>query len=309
MDSVKKLLLLAATVLCSSLPSRAAEIEVQQSDHSISMRLDGRVVWTFHHDPAEGKPYFHPMATTDGRVFTDLRPEDHPWHRGVWFSWKFVNGINYWEENRKSGESKGKTRLLSIERHVTPDQQVQVHLKLVYAPGVDGKSVLREDRKLTIHPPDASGDYRIDWRSEFRSQEKEVVLDRTPIPGEPKGKGYGGYAGYSIRMNKAAIGGIFENSEEQTGEEARFQPARWMSYSLPTGGGLLFMDHPGNLRHPPRWYVAPGMPYFSPALIYDAPYTIRAGQTLELRYRIIIAREKIPAPSARRQWREWIEKE
>ena len=25
------------------------------------------------------------------------RPPDHIWHHGLWFSWKFINKVNYWE--------------------------------------------------------------------------------------------------------------------------------------------------------------------------------------------------------------------
>ncbi len=49
------------------------------------------------------KPYFHPLCTPAGHVLTSFEPHDHVWHRGLWFTIKFVNGENFWEENAPFG--------------------------------------------------------------------------------------------------------------------------------------------------------------------------------------------------------------
>jgi hypothetical protein len=63
------------------LPQQDRQLQIRQSDDSVSMQMNGETVWTFNHRKAEGKPYFNPLSTTNGKTFTDLRPEDHPWHR------------------------------------------------------------------------------------------------------------------------------------------------------------------------------------------------------------------------------------
>ena len=68
----------------------------KQTKTSLALTADGKVLWQYNFDKAEGKPYFHPLAAADGTVLTDLRPADHVWHRGLWFSWKHVNHVNYW---------------------------------------------------------------------------------------------------------------------------------------------------------------------------------------------------------------------
>ena len=42
----------------------------------------------------------------------------------------------------------------------------------------------------------------IDYEYIFNPLIDEVILDRTPIEGEPEGKSWGGYAGLSIRFNQ-----------------------------------------------------------------------------------------------------------
>ncbi len=279
----------------------------KESKDAISMRMNGKTVWTFHHRPDEGKPYFHPLATTTGQVFTSLRPKDHPWHRALWFSWKFINGVNYWEENPASGKSKGQTLLLSTRHEISPENEVRIEMTLAYAPAGKSTQVMKEVRTVVVSPPDSAGAYTIDWAAEFRALGNDVVLDRTPIPGQPNGKGYGGYAGYSVRMNKDVAGGTFLSSEGVTGEATHRQAARWMIYSTTAGGSLLLMDHPCNLRYPAKWYVAEGMPYFSPSVIHDAPHTIRAGKSLRLQYRLVVHPSAMVAPSAERHWKQWNE--
>ena len=263
-----------------------AGLEIKQSPTSISAWKDGQVLWVYNCDPADGKPYFHPLASTDGTVFTDLRPEDHPWHRGVWFSWKYINGVNYWEEDRATGKSAGETRIVNIDREVTAGKDVHLALDLEYAPAGTDDVVLRENRSLVVTAPDQKGRYTIEWSSSFHAQGSEVVLDRTPIPGEPNGKNWGGYAGWSVRMNKAMLNGSFFNSEGAT--NAHRSAAQWNVFQADAGGGLVFKDHPDNINYPAKWYIAKGMPYFSPAVIHDAPHTIKAGESLALKYSLTV---------------------
>ena len=276
----------------------------QAHGSSISRESNGKPLWTLNHDADEGKPYIHPLATVDGKVFSGLRPDDHPWHRALWFSWKFINGVNYWEEDR-AGKSAGRTRLLKVDRTELPSGVVRVEMELTYAPAATGHRVLDESRTVLIHPSDASGAYRIDWSSRFRALKNDVILDRTPLPDEPGGKPWGGYAGYSLRMNRDVAGGVFTNSEGQTGVAAHRQPARWMAYSKPGVGGVLFLDHPDNLRHPAKWYVAEGMPYFSPAVIHDSAHMIKAGESLQLQYRLVIQPAVVDADFAEQEWKRW----
>ena len=283
----------------------SADLEVRELENSTSMLLDNHVLWTYNHNPKEGKPYFHPLSSSDGTVFTDLRPEDHPWHRGIWFSWKFINGVNYWEEARENGLSEGRTHLLSVERKVSEDKTVTLSLKLSYTSDSKAKTVLLENREIVINPPDKHGAYTISWKSSFKAQDEDVTFDRTPIPGETDGKSWGGYAGYSIRMNNEMKGGVFSNSEGQTDAEAWAQPARWVAFTSPQESSILFLDHPSNLRHPSKWYIARGMPYFSPAILFDSSYSLKANESLTLRYRVIVLPEPISAEATKLAWKTW----
>ena len=47
------------------------------------------------------------------------------------------------------------------------------------------------------------------------------------------------------------------------------------------------------------------MPYFSPAVIHDAPLTLKAGESLTLRYRLVVLPETETKEQAEAYWKEW----
>jgi hypothetical protein len=263
-------------------------------------------VWRLKFDTKEGKPYFHPVGLADGTELTCLRPADHPWHRALWFSWKFINGLNYWEEDPKTGLSAGRTEVVEVKAIPHDDRSAHIVMNLSYHPA--GKSkVLSEIRVITVSAPDVDGRYRIDFYSMFTAGEKDVVLGRTPIPGEEGGKNWGGYAGLSIRMAKETRGFQFVDSEGLKDKQAHGKRARWVDFSgeLPDGkeAGITIFDHPDNLRHPSPWYVEKGMPYFSPAVLFNKPYTIGAREDLQLWYRILIHPGRIDKRVLEDEWK------
>ena len=59
-------------------------------------------VWKYVYG-GKPKPFFHPLCTPSGHVLTNFEPHDHVWHRGLWFTIKFINGENFWEEKPPFG--------------------------------------------------------------------------------------------------------------------------------------------------------------------------------------------------------------
>ena len=290
---MKTILGLLALGIFLALPVRAQTNSWRQTEHSLA-RLNGtNVVWQIVADPAQGKPYFHPLATPDGTLLTELRPADHRWHRGLWFSWKHINGLNYWEEDGKTGRSEGATELVEAKLQPHEDGSATLKFSLSYHPW-NAPAILTEQRTVEVSAP-TNGNYDIQWRAEFTAV-TNVTLARTPLPGEAGGKAYGGYAGLSLRLAKAMRGGTFSNSAGDTGETTLHgKPADWVKYSTGTNlPAVTIFDAAKNLRHPTPWYVNQGMPYFSPSPLFAKPLTLAAGEKLILQYRLHIADHDVP---------------
>src|SRR5687768_7693598 len=92
--------LTVALTSCAS-TSRSATSAAERGDWvrdatSLTRKVGDSTLWRFSYDEKAGKPYFHPVAVANGPSLTNFKPEDHPWHYALWFSWKYVNKINYW---------------------------------------------------------------------------------------------------------------------------------------------------------------------------------------------------------------------
>jgi hypothetical protein len=286
------------------------ELAWKQTDHSLALMRGPGVVWQFNYKPEEGKPYFHPITLAGSSPLTDFRPADHPWHRALWFSWKYINGVLYWEEDRKTGKAPGETELIYTKVTARADRSAHFELALSYHP--PGKpAVLTEKRTLEVSPPAGNGGYFIDWLSVFTAGDADVLLDRTPILGQPKGVPYGGYAGLSLRLAPALRGWQFADSEGPVTKA--WTQARWMSFSGPLDGAktgaVIVLDHPRSFRHPTPWYLIRGMPYFSPAVLYLAPYTVAAGKSILLKYRIVFQPGPVDRDATERQWQQFSKQE
>jgi len=289
-----------ATALFAALPVFAQTNLWRGDAHSLA-RLDGtNIVWQIHADPAEGKPYFHPLATPDGTGLTDLRPADHPWHRGLWFSWKYINDLNYWEEDARTHRSEGETELLAEKLQPHDDGSATLEFSLSYHPW-NAPALLTEKRVIEISAP-ANGSYEIHWTSEFTAL-TNVSLIRTPPPYQPSGVPWGGYAGLSLRLNPAARSWTFSSSSGATGVAALHgKPASWVKFSAGPGQpAVTIFDGPQNPRYPSPWYINQEMPYFSPALLFDKTLALSPGEPLTLRYRILITDHDRSNPSPKQE--------
>lgn len=281
----------------------------EESATSLALLKGTQAVWRAQFDRQQDKPFLHPIALPDGTELTALRPVDHPWHLAGWWSWKFIDGLNYWEPDPQSGQTQGQTEILNVRCATNADLSARIEMELGYRPR-GGASVLKETRALKISAPDVAGTYRIDWTSTFTSVSKDVVLARTPILGQPDGVAYGGYAGLSLRMTAATRSWTFANSEGAAGEKANHgKPARWLDFSgkTPSGGagGIAILDHPDNLRHPSPWYVNQDMPYFSPALLFNGSHILAAGTSLTLRYRMVIHTGNLSRAALDQEWQNF----
>lgn len=267
----------------------------KRTDSSAALMLGEQVVWQFNHGPGESKPCFHPVALPDGPNLTWYRPDDHRWHRALWFSWKFINGVNYWEEDRTTGASAGLTEQGSPRIRLADDHSARITQELTYRPA-DGEPVMTERRVIEVSAPvpEMRGQFHLDWDMTFRAVQ-DCVLDRTPLPHEPGGQVFGGYAGLSMRFVRELEDRQAVTTEETaTWTQDRYRAkASGLDYSGQIGGqemGIAILDHPENLNAPSPWYAINGEPmhYFSPAVICYGPHRMKAGETLRLRYRVLI---------------------
>ena len=275
----------------------------RQTDTSIALLNHKRVVWQHVHDRKIGKPYMR-FGLLDGTELTRPWPvpkgypkSDHIWHRALWWSFKAIDGVNYWEKNQQGTDP--------VKVRVTPnkDGSARIHMTVAYHLP-DKAPVVTEDRLITVSAPDAAGNYLITWRATFTpAGKKDVVFNRNS------------YGGFALRMAAECCGDpakpksawTFLGSDNQAKNNGR--TARWVAYSgtAPNGrpAALAIFDHPDNPRHPTFWQTRSNYPYLNPSFTCKKDYTLPAGKSLTLTYGVFVHHGPATPETFERAWKSF----
>ena len=287
------------TLSLASCAEDSRRFSTDPANGAVTMQAGGKTCWTYVPQSKEGKPYFHPLAIpgTDD-VFTSFRPSDHNWHLGCWFSWKFINGVNFWEP-----DSNAVTRVLS--QTVTPadDKTFRSEALLTYVG--KGKEVARERRTVSV-TTQPNGNYTIEWDSTFTAPGTDAVFSCTPAKKDKEGKRWttGGYAGLMLRFaDSPAFSYAYANAEGKTdvqtcGEKSERIEVVATAHASGAKAKITVRDHPENPRHPTPWFARhsptdhKGRGYYlvGPSMIFHEPLTVAAGASARFRYTVTVER-------------------
>ena len=235
-------------LLFATLSTRA--VSWQRQGDSLALQMEGQTIWQFNFATNQGKPFFHPLRLAGGEPLTTLKPADHVWHYGLWFSWKYINGINYWEED-KAGHAQGPTRWDPPEIITDADGSAKIKLTLRYL-SLSNTVVMDEQRQIQVSAPRGDGGVTIDWQGRFTAGDEPLLLDRTHMPGEDHGAVNGGYAGFSLRAAQAPAQCHFVTSEGpiEKYESDRARPnSKAAACNITQDGrtdGVAILSHPSN---------------------------------------------------------------
>ncbi len=228
------------------------------------------------------KACVHPLATPNGHRLTGFEMSDHVWHRGLWFTIKFVNGTNFWEEQSPFGVQVS-TKEPTCELLSATALRLTHHVNWTSeATGI----VFNENRTLTFRKL-ADGISAIDWSTQLRAA-ADLTLDRTPYTT------WGGYGGLSYRAAREVhdVNLLLPNGE--TVPALAGQKHDWVAMQGSVDGGpgakisLAMVDHPSNPRTPSPWYCKSGngFNYMNAAFLFHEAMPLQRGQSLKFRYRI-----------------------
>ena len=243
-----------------------------------------QTIWSFEIKTPEGKPFIHPLTLPDGRVITDIRPADHIWHLGLWWCWKYINGVNYWEPRGNKGVvTDGETYVRDWQAAIT-GATATVTLDIVYRlRDQPAEPVMTEQRRVHFTAPDATGSYQIETHHAFTVGANQVLLERTP----PKANS-GGYAGFGVRLapccNDFTVTSSIQSSDQQT---IRTAAVEWVDYSDPTNGcGITVQVLKGTPAT--RFYARKKFPFINPSPIYTAGLELAPHAKFDLAYRVTL---------------------
>ena len=259
--------------------------KVERTATGVRLVKGGETVWNFEIDTDDGKPYMHPLRTPSGLTLTDVRPSDHPWHKGLWFSWKFLNGANCWETPDKCGPGGAGRCVLKSKEISVAGLDARVTLSLVHGDG-EGKA-LEERRTVDFLPPDEVGGYALLSEHEFTAL-RDVTLDRTPPYAKPNGAMAGGYAGLTLRLTADAAARF---ATRKDGKDI-------VEFVCPERGeSVLF--HAYEEPKTAKFYAWPDRRMLNLSPVWNGPFALKAGEKLRLRYVVQVKADKKPDAQAK----------
>jgi hypothetical protein len=258
-----------------------------------SLYYDGQLVTSFH-AAAPNKPALHPVIANDGQDLTRAFPygsregerEDHPHHTGIWFAHGDVNGIDFWHVDRgKPGKILEKNFNTELRGH-------QAIAKGSYEWSGPDNHIILEDQRIISFERQGS-DLILDWEMHLKATDQTVTFGDTK-EGTFALRFHGMLVAKGEGKNARMI-----NAQGQSGKHIWGEKSKWVAYSGTHNNGkhytVAVFDHPQNLRHPTTWHardygllaVNPfGLKYFTNNK-KKGEFTLKAGQTLKLKYRII----------------------
>jgi hypothetical protein len=240
---------------------------------------------------ASRRPFLHPVRTPAGDLVTRDAPDDHPWHHGLWFTIKFVNGDNFWEEYDDYGVLRHDDPPTVVER-VGGSVEVAGELRWIRP---DRETIaVHEHRRLT-HVPLSDDSYAIDLHTELRPT-VDATFDRTPFTT------WGGYGGLTLRGPGDWHDTTLLLADGSRHERVIGEPSPWCDLTGSFGttgrrGGVALFDAPSNARFPTPWYASTKADtygddgwsnFVNAAFLFHEPLSVDADDVLVIDHRVLV---------------------
>jgi hypothetical protein len=263
---------------------------------------------------------FHPVRTPSGEVVTALAPDDHPHHRGIFFGWhdsEFrtpVNLDNYGPHkplralNITKADFWGWGAFATREGRVVQNRDVrlvrtdgrQAVLEIRNDWNVNTRTMAEEVNVATVTERDGVFVLDLEYRI---TPSSDYVLNRASfggfdVQGRKDGESY--YADASGRLDRP--------DSHYSLPDLNWPPSPWYDYSIRLKGsgktvGVAVIDHPENPYS--TWHISSRLWMLNPVITAGGPVTIFRGQTMTLRYRVVVHDGDTPTALIEKLSAEW----
>ena len=256
----------------------------------IELFENGHPVYFYQHQPksADGSyicnNYIHPLFSLDGDTLTQEFPEDHPYHRGIFWAWHQI-----YIEDQKIGDGWVMENLSEEVKGIhseIEDKLARLDLDVEWKSTVfkNEKAFIQEHTMILVYPEKA-GIRMIDFEIKLSG-----LVPGISIGGSDDEKGYGGFC---IRM-KLPHDLVFTSAngpvEPQT---LQIRAGTWMDFSGSFGknnkiSGISILSHPNLMNYPVTWILRRETAMQNIVFPGRRRVALPVGTPLILRYRVIV---------------------
>lgn len=232
--------------------------------------------------------YVHPLRGMDGEVFTEVFPQDHRHHQGVFWAWHQL-----WVADRKIGDPwVAKDHLVVVKEANVLDQgpvfgtlEVRAHWTspLLVDDSGEPQPIVEERTRVRL------------FRTHGGSAYVDFTIRLTPLLPEIKiggSENVKGYSGFTVRVKPPPAMQLHDASGLLSADNVQ-TPSSWADVSgefadgQTSGVGIL--SHPSLAKFPPHWLLRH---YGMQNVAYPGrePITLSADKPLVIRHRLVVHR-------------------
>ena len=276
--------------------SQTVPVSFEHGDREVRVLLGEKAFTTFRFGDDWDKPFLYPLRTASGLIVSRGYPvepregeeSDHDWHRGIWYGHGEINGHDFWRELGRDRTG----MIVPLEDPVLEPGLRRGSLEMRFGfRTARGEVIGSLVQRYAISQPEDS--IRID-------ADLTLAADRGQdlVFGDTEDGGFAMRLADEFRQERGAV--LMNSEGLRDTENIWGQPARWVDYSGTVHGkpaGVAILDHPLNPRHPSRWHargysLCSANPFgsgdFTGQENVDGRYVVPKGETLTLRYRVVI---------------------
>jgi hypothetical protein len=252
---------------------------------------------------------FHPLNTPGGERITNLAPNDHPHHRGMYLAWhdaEFrepiapprtatasafgwnITRADFWGWGQYAPRDGRviQNKSIALTAGDAAHAQIEIHNDW----NVGNRKML--DETTTTSVAERDGVYVIDLSFRLTAL-VDYQINRQS------------FSGFNLQARKDgesfytnSAGTVMLRDAHYSTPELNWPPAPWYGYVIKLANGKTLgaavLDHPSNL--PSTWHQSRGLWMLNPNIAALGPVTIRVNAPLTLRYRVVV--HDGPTPTA-----------
>lgn len=274
----------------SSSEMQKSPFSFKDNDQGIELFENGKPVFFYQRKPKSlsgeyiCSNYLHPLYSLDGDTITEEFPPDHPYHRGIFWTWHqlFIDNKSIGDGWINEGISQD---VLSVRTEKGKDM-AQFNMEVMWKSQAfqNGKPFMDEHTTIVVHQ----------LKSDIRKIDFEITLKalvpRLQIGGSADEKGYGGFCA-RIKLPDDLI--FTSEKGRVTPQELQIKAGPWMDFSADFGkeskvSGLTILCYPGTPGYPEPWILRQKGSMQNIVFPGRNKVSIAMDNPVVLRYRIII---------------------
>lgn len=275
---------------CGPSSDKHSPFSSKEGDQGLYLYENGKAVFFYRREPKilggeyVCNNYLHPLFALNGDTLTEESPADHPYHRGIYWSWHqhYINGMSIgdgWIMEDIAQEV--------VEMKVgTDNEKASLDLAVLWkSPNYEhGKAYIKENTSIVVHQV-KSGIRLIDFDISL-----QALVPGVSLGGSDDEKGYGGLC-TRIKLPDDLI---FTSTDGQvTPETLQIIAGPWMDFSGTFGtvgdkNGLAILCHPDTPNYPAPWILRQKTSMQNIVFPGREPVEISMDHPTRLKYRLVL---------------------